>query len=70
LYQWNEQIIARNDEWWASLQPIIHTFWEDVELAKQGLFTVPDSTRIAKKQKVDKCMIQFTKMDENGDPME
>lgn len=70
LYQWNEQIIARNDEWWASLQPMIRTFWEDVELAKQGLFTVPDSTRATKKQKVEKCVIQFTKMDENGDPME
>lgn len=66
LYQWNEQIITRSDEWWTSLQPIIDTFWKDVELAKNGAFTVPDSTRPAKKPKLEKCMIQFTKLDENG----
>jgi hypothetical protein len=66
LYQWNEQVITRNDEWWKSLQPIIHKFWEDVELAKQGSFVIPDSTRANKKQKIEKCVIQFTKVDENG----
>ena len=66
LYQWSEQIVKRNDEWWATLQPILNTFWSDVEKAKQGQFTVPESTRPAKKAKVETCMIQFHKVDENG----
>ena len=68
LVQWGEQVVLRNEEWWASLQPMLQTFWEDVEKAKQGNFTVPDSTRAPKKPKTEACMIQFQKCDENGVP--
>lgn len=67
LFQWGEQVVLRNEEWWASLQPMLQTFWEDVEKAKQGNFTVPDSTRAPKKAKTENCMIQFRKCDENGE---
>ena len=66
LHQWNEQIIRRSEEWWSSLQPILDNFWKDVEQAKQGNFTVPDSSRPSKKAKTEKCMIQFHKVDEDG----
>jgi hypothetical protein len=66
LLNWGEQIVTRNDEWWQNLQPIIHNFWEDVEKAKRGEFIIPESTRIHKKLKEDKCLIQFNKLDENG----
>jgi hypothetical protein len=66
LHQWGEQVVQRNEEWWASLQPMMEDFWRDVELAKQGAFTVPELTRPAKKQKTEVCMIQFHKMDEEG----
>jgi hypothetical protein len=68
LVQWEEQVVLRNEEWWASLQPMLQTFWEDVEKAKQGNFTVPDSTRAPKKAKTEACIIQFHKCDENGEP--
>jgi hypothetical protein len=66
LYQWCEQIITRSEEWWVSIKPIIEAFWEDVEKAKRGEFVVPESTRPAKKQKQEKCMIVFNKLDETG----
>jgi hypothetical protein len=66
LMQWSEQIVTRNEGWWQALQPIMNTFWEDVEKAKQGQFTVPESTRASKKTKIEKCLIQFHKVDENG----
>lgn len=65
LTQWSEQIVTKNEEWWTSIKPMIDTFWEDVEKAKRGEFVVPESTRV-KKQKDDKCMIIFKKLDENG----
>lgn len=65
LIQWGEQVIARSEEWWTSIKPVIDTFWEDVEKAKRGEFVVPESTRV-KKPKEDKCMIVFKKIDENG----
>ena len=36
LFQWSEQAVIRNEEWWQSLQPMIQTFWDDVEKAKRG----------------------------------
>jgi len=72
LMKWCEQLVVRNEEWWVSLQLILRTFWEDVERAKQGLFTVPESTRPTKKAKTtaDVCRIQFQiqKLDEHGNP--
>ena len=68
LYQWSEQQVKRNEEWWMALQPIMNTFWEDVEKAKRGEFVVPDSTR-ATKPKIETCLIQFHKLDEFGQPI-
>jgi hypothetical protein len=62
LMQWSEQQVMRSEEWWRSLQPFIETFWEDVEKAKRGEFTIPDSTRIAKRA-LDPCQIVFHRED-------
>ena len=61
LIEWCEQIVTRSEEWWASMKPIIDNFWQDVEKAKCGEFSIPESTRV-KKPKEDKCIIVF-KMD-------
>lgn len=61
LVQWGEQIVTRSEEWWASIVPMMDTFWEDVEKAKRGDFIVPESTRKRKE-----CQIVFKKLDENG----
>jgi hypothetical protein len=66
LNHWHEQIVTRSEEWWTSIKPMIDLFWEDVEKARRGEFVVPESTRPAKKQKVEQCMIVFNKLDENG----
>jgi len=58
LMRWSEQQVMRSEEWWRSLQPFIETFWEDVEKAKRGEFTIPDSTRITKRVR-DSCQIVF-----------
>ena len=63
LSQWSEQLIMRNEDWWKGMQPLFEAFWSDVEKAKQGEFQIPDSTRPSKKQKTEKCMIQFSKDD-------
>jgi hypothetical protein len=64
LMRWSEQQVMRSEEWWRSLQPFIETFWEDVEKAKRGEFTIPDSTRIAKRA-LDSCQIVFHREDSN-----
>ena len=61
LSQWSEQLIMKNEDWWKGMQPLFQAFWSDVEKAKQGEFHVPESTRPTKKQKTEKCMIQFHK---------
>ena len=58
LLQWNEQLVIKNEDWWNNIIPIIDEFWNDVEKAKRGEFTVPDSTR-PRKQKEEKCIIVF-----------
>lgn len=75
LFRWNEQLVVRNEEWWEALQPILRTFWEDVERAKRGEFVVPESTRPSKKAKTasysmdtSPCLIQFQRLDEHGQP--
>jgi len=65
LYQWGEQVVTRNEEWWSALQPVMEAFWMDVDKAKRGEFTVPDSSRV----KSEPCRIQFHKLDENGMPL-
>ncbi len=64
LIEWSEQTVIRNEEWWTTIHPIINTFWEDVEKAKNGDFIVPESTRPSKKAKIEKCIINFNKVDE------
>jgi putative phage-type endonuclease len=66
LFQWSEQVVTRSEEWWTSIKPVIDIFWEDVEKAKRGDFVVPESTRPAKRARIEKCMIMFNKLDENG----
>lgn len=66
LMDWREHLVARNEEWWTALKPVMDVFWEDVEKAKKGEFVVPESTRAAKKPKEEKCIIHFHKVDENG----
>ena len=66
LKQWNEQLVRRNEEWWVALQPALNSFWEDVEKAKHGEFTKPESSRAPIKLKTEPCRIQFHKMDECG----
>lgn len=80
LYQWCEQEITRNDDWWKSLQPTMETFWDDVEKAKRGEFIMPESTRAPRKKAETTCIINFsttgafssssiqvTKLDEQGE---
>jgi len=62
LMRWSEQQVVRSEEWWRSLQPFIETFWEDVEKAKRGEFTIPDSTRVSKRA-LDSCQIVFHRED-------
>jgi len=69
LYQWSEQMVKRSEEWWMALQPVMDAFWADVEKAKRGEFSVPDSTRASKPVKQESCMIQFHKLDEFGQPV-
>jgi len=63
LQEWSEQIVVRNDDWWKSTKILIDEFWEDVEKAKRGEFTIPESTRISKPKKEEKCMIVITKLE-------
>ena len=75
LYQWSEQQITRNDEWWRSLQQTMEQFWEDVDKAKRGEFIVPESSRPSRKKAETSCIINFsngiqvTRLDENGLPV-
>jgi hypothetical protein len=70
LMLWSEQMVTRNEDWWISLQPMIQTFWDDVEKTKRGEFTIPETTRPYKKSKVEVCQIVFKKMDENGNDIQ
>ena len=47
------------------MKPKFDTFWEDVELAKKGLFHVPESTRVKKIKQSENCLIVVNKMDEH-----
>jgi hypothetical protein len=52
---WYMTTVGRSRSWFASVQPAIQAFWEDVEKAKQGLFELPASQR---KPKEAVCLIQ------------
>jgi hypothetical protein len=51
LMQWNEIIVERSPTWWASVQPALKEFWEDVQKAREGTFMLPESKRAAPKKK-------------------
>lgn len=70
LYQWNEQTVQRNEEWWAGLQATMESFWSDVEKAKKGEFVVPDSKRTPKAPVAEPCLIRFHKLDEVGNQID
>lgn len=53
--QWFMKTVGRSRAWFASVEPAIQTFWEDVAKARQGTFVVPPSSR---KKKEDICLIQ------------
>lgn len=70
LFQWSEQVVLRNEEWWCALNPIINKFWDDVAAAKRGEFQVPESTRAPKRARKDEnCMIIFKRLDEDGNEL-
>jgi hypothetical protein len=52
---WYMTTVGRSRQWFASVQPAIQAFWEDVEKAKQGIFELPVSQRKAKETV---CLIQ------------
>jgi hypothetical protein len=52
---WFLTTVGRSRQWFASVQPAMKVFWEDVEKAKQGRFELPASQR---KPKETMCLIQ------------
>ena len=52
--EWYTTTIGRSRSWFASVQPAIQRFWEDVEKARKGEYELPASTR---KVKEPKCLI-------------
>ena len=46
--KWFLKTVGRSREWFASVQPAIQSFWEDVKKAKEGSFVLPESSRKAK----------------------
>ena len=50
----HHEMVLRDEAWFAStLQPKINEFWADIEKAKAGEFTVPESSRKKKEQKYE-----------------
>ena len=45
LDKWYLTTVGRSRTWFQSVQPKLETFWLDVEAAKRGEFTVPESSR-------------------------
>lgn len=57
LYSWHEQIVHADQSWWTKVKPAVDLFWEDVEKAKRGDFTVPESSRPRKAKAEPQCLI-------------
>lgn len=56
--EWFITTVGRSHAWFASVQPAIASFWEDVKKAKCGEFVLPASTRKPKEPKnAEGCMI-------------
>ena len=61
----HHEMVLRDEAWFTStLQPKINEFWADIEKAKAGEFTVPESSR---KKKESKCEIVDSEPEESGD---
>jgi hypothetical protein len=45
--------VYRSAEWWADMQRRIDAFWNDVDIAKEGKFEAPPSSRAPKVVKID-----------------
>jgi hypothetical protein len=43
--KWFLKTVGRSREWFASVQPAIQSFWEDVQKAKEGTFVLQESSR-------------------------
>jgi hypothetical protein len=41
----HHETVLRDEAWFQGLVPKIDEFWADVEKAKQGSFTIPESSR-------------------------
>jgi hypothetical protein len=70
LFDWHEQIVAKNDNWWITTKPLIETFWKDVEKAKRGELPPVESKRANKRIKYDNCIITFNKLGESSESPE
>lgn len=62
--EWYLTTIGRSRSWFASVQPAIEAFWQDVEKAKKGEFELPPSSRV-RKEKEPVCMILEDKNDDD-----
>lgn len=68
VYSWNEVEVKRDTAWFETLRILLTSFWDDVEKAKNGEYTKPESTRKRQKtSKEDKCLIQITHVDSTSD---
>jgi hypothetical protein len=53
-HAFHHERVHRDEAWFKSLLPKLYEFWEDVEKAKKGQFSLPESSR---KKKDTKCLI-------------
>jgi hypothetical protein len=60
---YHHERVQRDEAWFASLRPKLEEFWLDVEKAKIGEFTLPESSR---KKKDTVCMIVEEENDQGG----
>lgn len=64
VYSWNEVEVKRDTAWFETLRILLDSFWNDVEKAKSGEYSKPESTRKRQKTlKEDKCLIQITQVE-------
>jgi hypothetical protein len=53
------QTVYKSDEWWVDMQRRIDAFWKDVDLAREGKFEAPLSTRHPKTNTQQQTLDQF-----------
>jgi hypothetical protein len=60
LLGWHEVEVTRDTSWWENMLTKVDEFWDDVQLAVTGNFTVAESSRKRRRvEEPDKCMIEF-----------